>query len=642
MLAKKTILLCVFALLVLAFAIVPACSAYSNSFLAVVCNDECFEIGDKQCADDGYQVCGEDSDGCLVWSSTVNCDSDETCSYGACVEECTSNYEKKCHDGDVYWYDSCGTRESQYKSCNSDEVCADGECIAGEDECESNYAKKCYDGDVYWYDSCGTREEIYADCGTDEYEASYQCSGNIIQQKVNAAVCSAGVCSKSASWKNMTDCAAAGKVCAGGVCSSGDTNPPVIYNLKPSGVFSGANATLSFTTNEAAECRGGYYDVSFDQMMLKFSTSDKLNHSWSVALDGYGWYTFYIRCRDVAGNTNLGSSRISFNYPKPVTQSQPSGSNSAGQSVPAKSSTAVSDTTAPRIVESSLSPAGIVSDSSVEISFSTNEKAVCKFDKIDKNYDLMENQMETDAAGTGHRKTVSLSEPGSYTYYARCKDGAGNVSVAALIKFNYTVPEVKTLTISDTRPFGTVYQKQVALEATVNEPAECRYSLVDAEFGEMTESFSTDDGLQQIAIIGLDDYGDYNYFVKCVSKADSQQNGAVQINFAYKEYENESESVKSDFGSNDAVSADKAAKETAVDCSEVKDGSRDGACDNLQDCVCDPDCPAGQEDADPDCPGRTGSTNSGNNNMVKIAIVVSLAVLGVLFITVAILRRRTE
>ncbi|MFW6014389.1 MAG: InlB B-repeat-containing protein, partial [Candidatus Nanoarchaeia archaeon] len=49
-----------------------------------------------------------------------------------CERECISNDNKKCYDGDVYWYDSCGERQTTDEIC--DYGCEDGECLEEETE----------------------------------------------------------------------------------------------------------------------------------------------------------------------------------------------------------------------------------------------------------------------------------------------------------------------------------------------------------------------------------------------------------------------------------------------------------------------------------------------------------------------------
>ena len=73
---------------------------------------------------------------------------------------CTSRYETGCYGGDVWWYDSCGNRETRKESCHHG--CSNGQCES--QSCTSRYETGCYGGDVWWYDSCGERETLKESC----------------------------------------------------------------------------------------------------------------------------------------------------------------------------------------------------------------------------------------------------------------------------------------------------------------------------------------------------------------------------------------------------------------------------------------------------------------------------------------------
>lgn len=79
-------------------------------------------------------------------------------------DNCTSNYEKRCHNSDVWWYDSCGNRLGLEDECRSYEDCDDGECVR---DCDRESEKRCYNNDVWWYDSCGERDYKYRNCEFD-------------------------------------------------------------------------------------------------------------------------------------------------------------------------------------------------------------------------------------------------------------------------------------------------------------------------------------------------------------------------------------------------------------------------------------------------------------------------------------------
>ena len=55
------------------------------------------------------------------------CAEDETCTEGRC--SCLSEDHKGCHEGDVYWFDSCGNPGELVEACGSDQACSDGYCL---------------------------------------------------------------------------------------------------------------------------------------------------------------------------------------------------------------------------------------------------------------------------------------------------------------------------------------------------------------------------------------------------------------------------------------------------------------------------------------------------------------------------------
>jgi len=117
-------------------AIVPILAAQA---LAENCTVTCSSLG-YNC---GYwTICG----------ATVNCGGcgdDLSCDSGVCQDDCESHDEKRCYNDDVYWYDSCGHRESRYKSC--DEDCSDGRCVS------DGYSDNYYYDSYYGYINYGSR-----------------------------------------------------------------------------------------------------------------------------------------------------------------------------------------------------------------------------------------------------------------------------------------------------------------------------------------------------------------------------------------------------------------------------------------------------------------------------------------------------
>ena len=511
-------------------------------------------------------------------------------------------------------------------SCSADEFCnVSGQCVANDSDCTLKSSKKCDSGHLYWYDSCGNRGEMAQNCGANSATQNFRCAGNWVQQEVIVKDCASGACTESKTWNNTTDCEPLGKICVDGACVASDIVPPVLFGLSPSGTVGSANVALIVSTNETSECRYGVKDATFGAMSLKFDTANQLNHSAPITLPSPGNYDYFVRCADVAGNATTVSAKISFVYadsgaPSAVPASTPP-AVSSGSSSPAGAPVALStpaDKTPPSI--SDPLPAGEVSGNETEISVATDEKSSCRYDLSDKEYGAMENEMEGDSAGTFHKKKVALATAGDYLYYVKCKDGAGNVSrQSAMVKFTAVKGKSGPI-ISGAFPSGTIYQKEIALEFSTNVLSVCRYSRENRGFEEMVDVFSSVGGLDQSATIVLDDYGKYNYHIRCQDENGNALGSYALVSFEYK---------------------DPLATEKEQDCSTVDTGTKDDACNNAADCVCDPDCPAEGEGADPDC-ADVAVQKTGGNPLVFLMAGLFLLLLAVIAAIVIVARRRKK
>lgn len=123
-------------------------------------------------------------------SSGVNVqtyDCDAGCSAGRC-EECISEDHKQCYGGHVYWFDSCGVRESKAETCSNG--CSNGECEAepepepeptptecdyGENKCDGNSWMTCT-SEGTWTNNGIIKGKCNVNCKTDsDCEAEYSC-----------------------------------------------------------------------------------------------------------------------------------------------------------------------------------------------------------------------------------------------------------------------------------------------------------------------------------------------------------------------------------------------------------------------------------------------------------------------------------
>jgi len=440
------------------------------------------------------------------------------------------------------------------------------------------------------------------------------------------------------------DCAS-GQKCQSGSCvtqstGGGDTTPPTISSPLPSGTIYDSYITLSVATSEPATCRYSWYDKTYDTMTLSFTTENRYYHTVSQTLSQYGYYVVYVRCKDDAGNANPNPAKISFRYASrtPINTGSGSGSTTV---VKAK------DTTAPVI--SSLFPIGDVKEATTTISCITDEKATCKYDKADLDFDSMANMFDADATGKNFSKLIALSQAGSYTYYVRCKDDAGNKSSASSqISFTYVIPIVEGPKISNLQPAGgTIYQKNVALILQTDRAADCRYSTEDVEYDDMEEKFNTNDGLLQQATITLDKFGQYTFYVRCADKQGNKDDSSEIASFIYKDananQDDEDTEIRCEKDSDckdGKICQDGACQKVKeeikpVECEDITTSKKDGACDKISDCICDPDCPLSGDDVDSDC----ANVKPADNSWV-VLLLIGIVLVVVIVVVIVIIKRR--
>jgi len=131
----------------------------------------------------------------------------------------------------------------------------------------------------------------------------------------------------------------------------------------------------------------------------------------------------------------------------------------------------------------------------------------------------------------------------------------------------------------------------------------------------MQDLFSTSDGLQHLAIINLDNYGDYLYNVACQDNQDTSQIKSTQITFSYQ-----------DPNINTSPSAQ-------TQCQNIKQDISDRQCDATQNCICDPDCLNKENNSDPDCAAITllPPDPSSVNWLMIIILIIIIAVIFLIF-----------
>jgi hypothetical protein len=94
-----------------------------DSFSVKIKSGPCIDT----CASLGYtcgSVCGVN-----CGSYNGGCQTGYYCALDYHCTACTTHASSSCYNGDVYWYDSCGTRETIRYDCNSTQTCSSGVCV---------------------------------------------------------------------------------------------------------------------------------------------------------------------------------------------------------------------------------------------------------------------------------------------------------------------------------------------------------------------------------------------------------------------------------------------------------------------------------------------------------------------------------
>ncbi len=289
---------------------------------------------------------------------------------------------------------------------------------------------------------------------------------------------------------------------AGGAIGAADTTPPFRSNGQPAGPLTGGTTqtTLSLTTDENATCRyATTAGVGYGSMPNSFSSTGGTAHSSTVSgLVNGGSYNYYVRCQDTATNANPDDFTIGFTVAQPVDTTPPVRTNGA------PSGTLVAGTT------------------QATLSLTTDENATCRYaSSAGVAYAAMPNLFAATGTTAHSTPVTGLVNGGSYNYYVRCQDTAGNPNTSDLtITFTVAQPVDTTPPVrSNGQPTGVLPAgtSQTGLSLATNENATCRYALTaGVAYGSMPNTFSSTGGTAQATTVsGLADGGSYSYYVRC-------------------------------------------------------------------------------------------------------------------------------
>ncbi len=241
----------------------------------------CDSEGTLQCSEDAtfIEICSEDEEGCLVWSSHEECDSTESCQeegeLPACLDSCNScdsEGERRCRDNTIERCeqdDEGCLRWSTERDCDSsDSVCGDtGDrvicfctrvcSVLDELVCISNMIMRCtfgHDSCLDWvvHDDCLARGEGCDDSGEEPVcvcgdecgaEGLRRCNGD------ENEICALGD-EGCLEWVTDRDCGS-----SGGVCDSSGVEPTCVCRGD-----CGIPGDQRCSDSEIQECRRGADD----------------------------------------------------------------------------------------------------------------------------------------------------------------------------------------------------------------------------------------------------------------------------------------------------------------------------------------------------------------------------------------------
>lgn len=249
-----------------------------------------------------------------------------------------------------------------------------------------------------------------------------------------------------------------------------DTTPPVLSNLlPPQPVQSGAGFRFGLDTNEPATCKYGMQvgEAYKDKPYYFRFTGSTLHRSSSLPNFPAGNYTYYVQCKDRSGNVNPSDTVLSF--------SVQSGS----------------DITPPLVVDSQ--PSGLLPSGSTSASLqaTTDESATCRYGTLPGVPFEQQPIALTSADGLHHTVALAGLQDGStYTFYLRCRDGAGNAmtndtvvtfSVDAAPSGDVTPPVIMGVSPAN------VTQSGASITWTTDEPADSQVEYgATAAYGSFT------------------------------------------------------------------------------------------------------------------------------------------------------------
>ena len=237
--------------------------------------------------------------------------------------------------------------------------------------------------------------------------------------------------------------------------------------------------TVTLTLNENGDCKWSLTDQAYDDMSGDCSGDGGPSISCATSGLSEGSEVVYIACRDdtdAVPNEDTIATNEHVDY--------------------------TVDTTPPVITVTSVggdaSSPWSTSDSTPAIVLTTNENGDCRASVTDESYDDMSNDVDcTGDGGTGHTCQLgSLSDAASQAIHVACRDTQGNKHIATdntnlAAEIDTAVP---TQSGWDPAKGATVTTTAPTITLTLGEDGDCKWSLADQAYGDMSGDCTGDGG----------------------------------------------------------------------------------------------------------------------------------------------------
>ena len=190
-----------------------------------------------------------------------------------------------------------------------------------------------------------------------------------------------------------------------------DNTPPVLFNGSPTGTlpYGTTEVDLTLLTDETAECRySTAMDVTWSAMVEMFDITGGSYHFETVTgLQDGMTYSYYVRCRETAGNDTPDDYLISFDIEAspPIDLDPP--------------------------LRSSPSPLGTLppGTTQVDLTLDTDEDAECRYSETpNTDFSAMVDTFQL-TGGQAHSTHISgLSDGTTRMFHVRCRDTSANAN----------------------------------------------------------------------------------------------------------------------------------------------------------------------------------------------------------------------